>query len=104
MNRKDELIKIIHDNDAKNEPILLPLVDEVMFLETQLTELKKLPFIKIHPSNPELQKATPASKQYKELLQQYTNVIKTLCRCTNANDTGEESPLRKWAKKYVDKI
>lgn len=96
MSRKDELLKII-DNDTT----LVPLVDEILFLENKLTELKKLPFIKIHPTDSTKQKPTPAAKQYKELLQQYTNCIKVLSRTSGTDDKDEESPLRKWVKKHV---
>ena len=61
-----------------NLEIYGPLIDEVLFLEERLTELKKLPFILVHPSDPSKQKPTPAGKQYKELLQQYTCALKAL--------------------------
>ncbi len=97
MNRKEELL-----NAIKERKELVPLVDEVIFLEDHLAKLKKMPFIKTHPANEELQKVTPASRQYKELLQQYTNCIKILSRACGEQDQGEESPLRKWVKKHVD--
>ena len=99
MDRKEELLKVFENNDITT---IKPLVDEVVFLEQQLDSLKKLPFIKIHPSNPALQKATPAAKQYKELLQQYANIIKILMRASGTDETDEESPLRKWVKQHVD--
>lgn len=98
MDRKEELLKVI-----ENDPALVPLIDEVVFLEERLTELKKLPFIKIHPKDPAKQKSTPAQKQYKELLQQYTNVIRLLLRATGTDENDEESPLRKWVKEHVIK-
>lgn len=91
--RKNELLKML-DNDI----VYLPLVDDVIFLENQLSQLKKLPFIKVNPNNQTQQKATPASKQYKELLQQYLNCIKVLARATGQDLDDEESPLRKWVK------
>ena len=75
------------------------LAEEIVFLEAQLQELKKLPFIKINPKDPTKQKSTAAAKQYKELLQQYNNSLKLLLKI--AGDLGEveeESPLREWAK------
>lgn len=95
--RKKELLECI-----SNDAALVPLVDEVVFLEGKLEELKKLPFLKIHPENPTLQKATPAAKLYKELLQQYTNCIKILERVGGVESTDEESPLRKWVKNHAD--
>ena len=96
MNRKEELLKII-DNDIT----LIPLVEEMVFLENQLEELKKLPFIKYHPKDQTKQKATPAAKQYKEFLQQYANIVKILMRATGVDENDEESPLRKWVKQHV---
>ena len=100
MSRKEELLKYLcKTNDDKL--MLESVIDEFLFLEGQLTELKKLPFIQIHPRDPTKQRTTPAAKQYKELLQQYTNILKVLSR--GEKDEGEsESPLRKWVRKHVD--
>lgn len=97
MSRKDDLLKVI-----KNDVTLVPLIDEMLFLENQLEELKKLPFIKVNPKNQYQQKATPAQKQYKELLQQYGNVIKIIARVSGNEGDQEESPLREWIKKHVN--
>lgn len=40
MSRKEELLQVI-----EHDPKLIPLIDEVVFLEERLEELKKLPFI-----------------------------------------------------------
>lgn len=101
MNRKEELLSIFANADKTAKVTLEPLVDEIIFIEQQLEALKKLPFLKVHPKNPEMQKATPAAKQYKELLQQYTNCIKVLSHATGADESDEESPLRKWVRKHV---
>lgn len=90
--RRAELLNYI-DND----PILIPMVERLLFLEGKLEELEKLPLLRINPNNPVQQKATPAAKLYKEYLQQYVNVFKALERATGADDT-EISPLRKWAE------
>lgn len=97
MDRKNELLKL-----AGGDAALIELVPKMLFLEKRLEELEKLPFIKVNPNNPEQQKTTPAAKQYKELLQQYTNCIKILSRAGNVDDSEDESPLRKWVKNHVD--
>lgn len=99
--RRRELIEYCCNSD-ENKIILSPLIDEVIFLENRLEDLKKLPFIKVNPKNPMQQKSTPAQKQYKELLQQYTNIIKVLTRATGHDEGDEESPLRKWVKSHAD--
>lgn len=95
MDKKAELLKLV-GNDLKTEQ----LVDEIVFIEDQLNNLKKLPFIFVNPKNPMQQKATPASRQYKELLQQYNNCLRLLYRITGdlGGDVEEESPLRAWLK------
>ena len=97
MGRREELLDIFKNVDESKKTVVLPLIDDVVFIEEQLEALKKLPFIKVHPTNPELQKHTAAGKQYKELLQQYNNCIKILIGVLNKGGDGEqESPLRSY--------
>lgn len=101
MNRKDDLINIINKSGADNEIKAAQLIDEIVFIEEQLVELKKLPFIRVSKRNPAIQETTPASKQYKELLQQYNNCLRILFRISGEQEENEEeSPLRKWAREH----
>ena len=93
MNRKEELLKAIENNG-----ILIPVIDEIVYLEEELEKLRKLPQIIVHPSDPTRQKATPAAKMYKEKVQQYSLLIKILLKATGADEVEEESPLRKYLK------
>lgn len=92
-NRKEELLKIF-DSVEDTKDIILPLIDDVVFLEEQLEALRQLPFIRFSKQDPSLQKATPAAKQYKELLQQYNNCIKILTGVLRKDAPEEDSPLR----------
>lgn len=72
----------------------------MLFLEDQLEELRKVPHIKYHPKNPSIQKRTEAGKLYKEYLQQYNNLVKSLSSILIKNDIDiEESPLRAYFNK-----
>lgn len=95
MERREELLKLVNDS---NSSTITPLIDKLLFLEDQLERLEKLPMIKVHPDNPEIQKTTPAAKLYKEFLQQYTNIVKVISHATGDDAGEEESPLRKWVK------
>lgn len=99
MNRADELHKIFEKVDEGKRAIVNNLIDEAVYLETQLTELKKYPHIKTHPQNPNLQKVTAAGKQYREYLQTYTNIIDKLCRVYSNIDDDNDSPLRAFLKR-----
>lgn len=98
MTRKEELLKIFENVEKEKLVLISQLIDEVVFLEEQLTELKKYPFIKIHPTDPTLQKSTVAGKQYKELSQSYINAIKVLMRCKDGESDTDDSPLRAYLK------
>lgn len=97
MSRKDELLNLI----TVNKELVTPMIDELLFMESQLEYYRSLPQIRVDENNPARQKSTPASKLYKETLQQYTNVIKVLARATGQDADSEDSPLREWARKYV---
>lgn len=102
MTRKDELSKVFENVDNDKKTLISQVIDEAIFLEERLVELKKLPFIKVHPNDPTLQKQTIAGKQYKELSQSYLNAIKILVKCLGADEGGEESPLRAYLSKLQE--
>ena len=97
MTRKEELLSLFGDDE--NAKIKYEnLIDRIVFLEQRLEFLETVPHTRIHPTNVELQKATPAGREYIAKLQQYTNCLKVLCRETGTSESDEESPLRKWVK------
>ena len=96
MTRKEELLKLLN-----NDTTYVPLVTEMVYLEEQLDGLRELPKIKVHPTDKSRQKTTPAAKLYKEYLQQYTNIVRILIKVTGADETEEDSPLRKWMNEHI---
>ncbi len=102
MNRKDEFLSLLKSGN-QDELKARQLIDEIVFLEEQMAELKKYPFIAVNPKNPAQQKPTAASRQYKEFLQQYNNSLRLLLRITgDIGESEEESPLRKWIASRKD--
>ena len=97
MARYDDLMAAVCQDDA-DRTTYGPLVAKAVLLEEKMEALEKLPHIKVDPKDPSRQKALPAFKQYKELLQQYGNIIRILGRVTVEDDNTAESPLRTWAK------
>ena len=58
---------------------------------------------KIHLTPQNVNDVNVSLKQYRELLSQYTAIVKTLARVSN-DDGEEDSPLRKWfAKNIIEK-
>lgn len=97
MDRYDELMAAICQDDAERTTYG-PLVRKAVLLEQKMEYLETLPHIVVHPKDPTKQKTTAAHKQYKELLQQYGNIIRILGRIHGAEEPEAESPLRAWAK------
>ena len=102
MARRDELVKIV---PVESLELVSSVLDDIVFLEEKLEELKKLPFIEFNPKNPMQQRATPAAKQYKEFLQQYINCVKVIESVIYRDkrlegEDVEESPLRKWFNEH----
>ncbi len=104
MNRREQLTEIVPEDKLE---LVSDVLDEVIFLEGKLEELKKLPFIQVDTKNPMRQRNTPAAKLYKEFLQQYINCIKLIESVIYRDkrlegEEAEESPLRKWFKENVN--
>ena len=104
MNRLDQLAEIVPEESRE---LVSDVLEQVIFLEGKLDELKKLPFIQVDKKNPMRQRNTPAAKLYKEFLQQYINCVKLLESIIYRDkrlegEEAEESPLRKWYKENVN--
>lgn len=97
--RVEQLWKIFTKSDGSIDVIVLPMIENVVFLEGQLKFLKDQPLIKIHPENPALQKITKAGKLYREYLQTYVNALDKLVKYSGEKGEGEKtSPLRDFLK------
>ena len=95
MTRREELDNIYKDIDENKKKLINPLLDNIAFLEEQMAELKKHPFIHVHPKDPMKQRATTAAKLYKEHSQSYMNAIRMLYSMINGN-AGDDYPVKKW--------
>lgn len=94
--REAELRAIFQGIDEGMRSLIEPLIIDTAFLEGELSRLRGLPKIRVHPSDPQRQQSTPAAKLYKEYIQQYTNCIKVLAGVLHKEAQEEESPLRQW--------
>lgn len=102
MDRKREILEYISGKGGDIK-LLGPVAEEFVYMESELARLRGLPFIRVNPNDPNQQKATPAARLYKEMLQQYANVLKILQRAAGDGPDEEESPLRAWAKARMEK-
>lgn len=98
-NRRKELDKIF--KDVKEKDLINPLLDEIVFLEKSMSDLKKVPFIKINPNNQNQQKITPAAKLYKEYSQSYMNAIRILVNILRKVDSSAADELLERLKEFT---
>lgn len=104
MSRKEDLLKLL---PAETIVLTEEVVNKILFLEKKMDELKELPFIQVDKKNNMRQRSTPATKLYKELLQQYINCVKILEAVIYRNRKlegieEEASPLEEWLMNHAD--
>lgn len=102
MDRKEELKDILKDVDDKQKRLVNRLVDEVVYIEDTLSDLKKLPFMRVHPKDSTRQEITPAGKQYRDLTATYMNAIRILCSLISKTDTDDYDPVAEFLKKMKE--
>lgn len=101
MTRREELDEIFRDVDEDEKKLVNHLIDEVIFLEEQMIQLKQLPFISVHPKNSALQKTTSAAKQYKECSQSYMNATRILLNVLRKVESSEQDALLKRLEEFA---
>lgn len=101
MDRKQELLSIFADIDAGQLRLIERLIDETVFLEQRMTELRRLPMIEVHPRHPELQRSTAAARQYKECAAQYMNAVRILCRVLARTEPTAADELMKQLEGFL---
>lgn len=93
MARFEQLCEITGKLGEQQQAIIKPLLEDIVFMENRLCELRKLPHLRVHPKNPARQEVTPAGKQYKEIMQSYLNAVKVIMTALNRNDTSAADEL-----------
>lgn len=101
LTRNQVLLDVFNNTDPDEFKLVRELIDEVVFLEDQMTELKKLPFISVHPVNPGRQKTTAAAKLYKECSQSYMNAIRILLSILRKSESSEQDELLKRLEEFM---
>lgn len=78
MDRTDELKAFFANVDEDKRQFAYDTIDEYLFFADRLAELRKLPYLRIDPNNPERQQLTPAAKLIREYSQAIDAKRKTL--------------------------
>lgn len=100
MTRREQLDDIFKNVDAEQKQLVSRLLDEVVFLEEKMNELKQLPFVNVHPKNSAMQKTTSAAKLYKECSQSYMNAIRILAGILHKVESTAQDELMKMLEEF----
>lgn len=92
MTRKEELQNLFKDAGTEKRLVAQEVIENVCFLEEQISNLRKLPQLIIHPEMPELQRRSEASKVLIPYLQQYNISVKFLTSLL-LGEAGEDDGL-----------
>ena len=98
--RKQELFALFSDVEDNEKQLIDKLLDEVVFLEERMAELKRLPFLHIHPKNPSMQRVTPAARLYKECSQSYMNAVRILLSTLRKVESTAQDELLKRLEEF----
>ena len=98
--RKKQLKDCFSSVDESERRLIDKLIDEVCYLEDRMDEVRKMPFIQVHPTNKFKQRKTEAAKLYKELSQSYMNAIRILISSLRKVEGDEMNELLETLKDY----
>lgn len=101
VNRKNQIYSLFYHIDEDERELIGPLIEQVLFLEQRMSEIQKLPFLKINPKNPMMQKVTPAAKLYKECMQSYMNAIRILLNTLRKVESSAADELLEHLKEFT---
>jgi hypothetical protein len=100
VDRKNEIFSLFEHVDDEEKKLLTPLIENVVFLEKRMSDLREMPFVRVHPKNPLLQKTTPAAKLYKECMQSYMNAIRILLNTLRKVESSAADELLERLKEF----
>lgn len=98
--RREQLDEIFKNVDESQKQLIDPLLDELVRLENEIAELRKLPQLRVHPNNPSIQKLTPAARLLKMELQSYMNAVRILSGILNKIESTTQDELLEALKQF----
>lgn len=97
----DELKKYFENIEEDKKQFAYDTIEEYLFFIERIQELKKLPYIRVHPKYPEKQELTPAAKLIREYSQAVDSKRKTLLMILYRNETSAADELLKKLEEFA---
>lgn len=100
MKELNKLTEIFNDVDESYKKLVEGLIQDAAFLYSENYILKQTldqtGMIKIHPDNPSLQKPLPVAKEYRQNLNSYSIVIKSLSNILQRKIDDEDDDMNEF--------
>ena len=100
--REEKLQGFFAQVDERQRCIINGAIREFVFIEEQLSELKKLPFIRVNSGNRARQEQTEAARLFIKLEQAYMNVAKYLSAELRRSGGEKDDDFDKFLAEYKD--
>lgn len=105
---KLKLKKIFKEVEPAKAELVEGLIDDAAFFKAENAQLKEIlaetGMIKIHPKHRNIQKPVEAAKQYRQNVNSYSTVIKTLNGVLQKNAIEPEDPFDVFLKKKQEEL
>jgi len=99
--RMEEFEAIFRGVDENERKLVAPLISECVWLEEQMEATKRLPFIRVHPKDPSIQKSTPAARLYKEYATSYMNAVRILLNTLRKVESDAQDELLRRLEEFT---
>ena len=99
--RKSQFEHIFRAVDEDEREFVSRLIDECVWYEERMSELRELPLIAVHPRRPEFQRVTAASRLYKEIATSYMNAMRILLNVLRKVESSAQDELLERLKEFM---
>ena len=100
--RLQELIDTVKAIDETKLLVLMPSLEDMVYLENQIAEIKIKDHFICNPKNKKQIKKTDAHGMYIKLKQSYNNTIKIVLSALRGSDGNLDDGLNDFMEKYKD--
>lgn len=91
---------ILRNVDEKERALVDGLLDEIVYYEEQMQQLREQPFIIYHPKLPGVTKVSPSARLYKDFRNSYMNAIRIILNVLRKVESDAQDDLLKKLEEF----
>ena len=98
--KREKYLEIMQGVDPAELSLVSGIIDEVVYCECEMERLRALPFLAVHPKDPNRQKQTAAARLYKQMQTSYSNNIRILLNVLRKVESSAADDLLSKLRSY----